>query len=134
MIEVSKFSLGLQLLYFKLGNDNIIKKADDPNSTHVRNIVNDNIQTLISNYLLYLDKVKNEEALSMNGKSQYAEGINEYFSKLIETFPKSDFYSLEHKLKLLKEKTKTEEIQSAMQSILDKINSLKPKEEESIEE
>lgn len=125
MLEVYKFSLGLQLLYFKLGNDEIIKNADDPNSNHVKRVTTDNIQSLISNYNLYLNKIKEEDAFSDDGKRGYAEGITEYFTLLIETFPNADFQILERKIKLLKEKTKSEEINFTLEQILEKINSKK---------
>ena len=51
MLAVWQFGLGLQLKYFKLGNDNVIKNADDPESSYTKNSVNSNVNTLIKNYL-----------------------------------------------------------------------------------
>ena len=79
MLAVWHFGLGLQLKYFKLGNDQIIKRADDPNSEGVRQSVNSNINTLIGNYIIYLDEVNNEKAYTSEGKEMLALGIEKYF-------------------------------------------------------
>ena len=63
-IEVFNFGLALQLRYFKLGNEEIKQKSDDPNSSNVTQTVNSNVNTLIGNYMFYLDEINNEKSYS----------------------------------------------------------------------
>lgn len=52
-LAVWHFGLGLQLKYFKLGNDYILESADDPNSPRITNKVESNVKTLIRNYWIW---------------------------------------------------------------------------------
>lgn len=123
MIEVYKFGLGLQLSYFKLGNDEIIESADDPNSIQVQNSVNGNINTLIGNYLNYLNLINNESSFSKNGINSFADGIDEFFPKLINTFPNGDYSEMENKIKLMEKKCKSETIKTSLKNIQINIDS-----------
>jgi hypothetical protein len=128
MIEVYKFGLGLQLSYFKLGNDEIIESADDPNSTQVQNAVNDNVNRLIGNYLAYLDLINNEGSFSKNGINSFAQGIDEFFPKLIKTYANGDYSEMEGKIILMEKKCKSEVIKTSLRNIQKLIDSKKSKE------
>lgn len=128
MIEVYKFGLGLQLSYFKLGNDEIIESADDPNSTQVQNAVNGNINTLIRNYLTYLNLINNEGSFSQNGINSFAQGIDEFFPELIKIYPNGDYSEMENKITLMGKKSKSEVIKNSLRSIQELIDSKKSKE------
>ncbi len=97
MIAVWQFGLDLQLHYFKLGNDQILEGADDPNSTRVKNAINSNINTLINNYIIYLDLINEENALSVEGKNKFSQGIDKHFTALVELYPKANYSALEKK-------------------------------------
>lgn len=127
MLAVWQYGLSLQLEYFKLGNDEIIESADDPNSSKVKNTINSNIQTLISNYIIYLDEINNEKAFSEKGKSKFASGINKYFSKLIELHPKANYSGMKNKAELMLKKSKSNEIKSSLNKLIELIE-LKKKE------
>ena len=122
-INSFKFGLGLQLRYFKLGNDNMIENADDKNDSSTINNVNSNINALISNYEIYLDEINNENAYSENGRNAYAEGINKYFSELLKLYPNADYSSMKTKIELMIKKAKSPIIITALNKILSLIPS-----------
>lgn len=128
LMEVEIFGLDLQLKYFKLGNDVMLENADDPNSTRVRNAVNSNINTLISNYNLFLDEINDEDSFSEKGKELMAEGIDVYFAKLIELNPRANYSAMETKIDLMYKKSTSEKIKKALTNIKTLIESKKVQE------
>lgn len=124
-LETFKFGLELQYYYFKLGNLNITESVDDPNSDHIKRLIKSNIQTQINNYSFFLDEINNEKSYSEKGKQILANGIDNYFSKLITNYPEADYQSLEKKIILLEKKTKSEAIKFTLKNILNLINSKK---------
>jgi hypothetical protein len=128
MLAVWQFGLGLQLKYFKLGNDQIKEDADDPNSSRVKNNLNSNVSTLIKNYLIYLDEINNEDAFTEEGKTKLAEGIDTYFSELIELYPNANYSGMENKAELMLKKSESQIIKSSLTKLIELINSKKPQE------
>jgi hypothetical protein len=126
-LETYKFGLELQLSYFKLGNEEILKSVDDPDSESTKRVLDSNISTLISNYTNYLDLVNSENAFSENGKKVYAESISEYFSKLINNHPNSDYSELKSKSVLLISKSNSAIIKNSLEEINNLIDSKKTK-------
>jgi len=122
MLAVWQYGLSLQLEYFKLGNDEIIASADDPSSSRVKNTINSNIQTLISNYIIYLDEINNEKALSEKGKTKFATGIDLYFSKLIKRYPTANFSGMKHKAELMLKKSVSNEVKSSLIKLIELMN------------
>lgn len=125
MLAVEKFGLGLQLRYFKLGNDDIIASADDPNSARVKSNVDSNISAQIRNFSLYLDNINNENAFSADGLNSLAEGIDTFFPKLIETYPSSDYSGLAEKITLLIKKSKSDRVKTSLENLQKLIDSKK---------
>ena len=123
MLAVWHFGLGLQALYFKLNNDEILESADDPNSTKITNLVESNVSTMISNYLAYLDEINDEDAFTKEGKSKLAEGIDRYFISLVEKNPNANFSNLKKKSELLIKKSESENIKSSLKNLIDLIDS-----------
>ncbi|MCL5246231.1 hypothetical protein M4I21_10460 [Cellulophaga sp. 20_2_10] len=123
MIAVWQFGLGLQLRYFKLGNDQIKESADDPNSARVQNNINSNVNTLIENYLFYIDEINNEKAFSDQGIAKLVEGIDTYFPELINLYPDANFYPLKTKAELMLKKSESENIKKSLTNIIALINS-----------
>lgn len=117
-LETFKFGLELQSYYFKLGNLNITESVDDPNSEHIKNLLKSNIQTQINNYSLFLDEINNEKSYSENGRRILANGIDKYFSDMINNYPEADYKSLENKVTLLEKKANSEVIKTALENIL----------------
>jgi len=124
MLEVYQFGLDLQVRYFQLGNDVIISEADDPGSNEVVSLTNRNISSLIGNYLLYLDKINNEDSFSEQGINLYAKGIREYFLPLIDNYPDADYSKMLMKIDLMDRKSNSEVIKEALQTLKDKIEKL----------
>jgi len=127
-MKVELFGLDLQLKYFKLGNDAIIEGADDPNSTRIVNAVNSNVNTLIANYNLFLDEINDENSFSDKGKALLAEGIDVYFSKLIEANPSANYSKMERKIDLMYKKSNSEKIKNSLTKIKALIESKKVQE------
>lgn len=117
MLAIEIFGLDLQLKYFKLGNDEIIESADNPSSNRVKNAVNSNINTLISNYNIYLDEINDESAFSEKGKELLAKGIDVYFSELIELYPMADYKRMEKKIDLMYKKSNSEKIKASLTKV-----------------
>lgn len=123
MLAVEHFGLGLQLKYFKLGNDQIKYNADDPNSYRVKNNINSNVRTLIKNYNIYLDEINNEKAFTEKGKNKLAEGIDKYFIQLIELYPHANYEGMKNKAELMFKKSRSEKIKSSLKKLIELIDS-----------
>ena len=122
MLAVYHFALGFQQRYFELGNQRIIENADDPNAVAVKDDIEHNNKTLINNYLNYLDLVKNENTFSKAGKKIYAEGLDTYFTQVIEKHPEHSYYKFSGKIKLLEGKSKSTIIKTSLQKLYDLID------------
>lgn len=129
-LAIWHFGLGLQLKYFKLGNDQIKENADDPNSSRVKNNINSNVNTLISNYLIYLDEINNEKAFTESGKDKLADGIDKYFPALIELYPDANYIGMKNKAELMLKKTESNKIKSSLNRLIELIDSKSKKETE----
>ncbi len=125
MLAVWHFGLGLQLKYFKLGNDQIKESADDPNSSRVKNNINSNVSTLIKNYLIYLDEINNEKAFTLEGKTKLAEGIDKYFRALIELYPDANYSGMKNKAELMMKKSESDKIKLSLNELIQLIDSKK---------
>lgn len=123
MLAVHHFGLGLQLEYFKLGNEEIKESADDPSSARVKNVINQNIGTLVSNYIIYLDVINDEKSFSEKGISKLAEGIDNYFIKLVELYPDANYSSMKRKAELMLKKSESNKIKSSLTELINLIDS-----------
>lgn len=128
MLAVWHYGLSLQLDYFKLGNDQIKESADDPNSSRVKRNINSNITTLISNYNIYLDDINDEKAYTEKGKSKLANGIDKYFTQLIELYPDANYSGMKKKAELMYKKSKSDIIKSSLTKLIQLIDSKKKEE------
>ncbi len=124
-VEIQKFGLNLQLHYFKLGNDRIIKEADDPEARDIKSLVSSNLRTIFSNYNNYLDLVNSEKSFTAASLTAYADGIDKWFPKLFETFPNGDFKITKNKAKLMLKKSESPVVKAAIEGLLSKIEELK---------
>ena len=124
-VEISKFGLNLQMLYFSTGNENNIKNSDNPNNAETQNILNENIQVLIRNFDVYLSQTKDEKSYSTDALKSYIDGINEYFPKLINKYPNSDYSEMKTKSQDMISKATSKELRLALTSIISKIDGLK---------
>lgn len=118
MLAVWHWGLGLQLKYFKLGNEQILERADDPNSSSAKGNINSNVSTLISNYVIYLDQINNEKAYTNEGKVKIANGIDKYFPKLIKLYPNSNFKGIKNKAELMFNKSNSNAIKASLEKLI----------------
>ena len=84
LAEIRKFFLGFQIVYFRVGNENIASQSDD------RSTMRSNEQTVIGNFNNYLEHLRREKSYGPYAVN-LAEGITTHFTKLIETFPNANF-------------------------------------------
>jgi hypothetical protein len=122
--EIEKFGLGLQIIYFTLGNERIRQESDSPESTEVKQVIRQNEQTAIRNFNIYFEHIKDEEHFSSSA-ALLAEGVTIHFFKLIEAFPDADYSSMAGKASALLEKTQEPALKDALSSLLTKIDSVK---------
>ncbi|WP_282049614.1 hypothetical protein [Maribacter aquivivus] len=120
-LAVYEFGLGLQLRYFKLGNDVILESADDPNSVNYH--VNSNIQNLVGNFINYLDNINEENAYSEEGKIMISHAIDTYFIDLVELYPNADYRAMIRKIDLMKAKSESQDIKNSLTKLKELIDS-----------
>ena len=125
MIEIDNFGLELQLKYFKLGNDEIKEKADDPNSENVNSTIYNNTNTLVNNMMIYLDKINNEKSFTNVGLDLIASGIDKNFTELLTIYPNFNYKSLLENVNLMLKKTKSESIKQSLTKLKNLIESKK---------
>lgn len=124
LLKVWQFGLGLQLVYFQLGNDEILANSLDPSDRKVQFHLKNNIETLIDNFSLYLNELNNENAYSEEGKRMYSEGISIYFNKLVEMNPEGDYSKTIQKIDLLEKKIESNTIKNSLLTLKDKLVSI----------
>lgn len=124
LIEIYKFGLDLQIYYFKIGNDNILKEADDPSSSSVQNVIASNVKTVYKNFNNYLNYTNNESGFSEDAIVAYCEGLDSAFPKLFETFPSGNLNITKKKAELMYKKSENENLKGSLQQLLDKISEL----------
>jgi uncharacterized lipoprotein YehR (DUF1307 family) len=121
LIEIEKFGLGLEVKYFKLGNDKIAEQSNTPESSKV--FVNRNVEVLIQNFTLYLDDINNEKSFGAFAPL-LADGINVHFFKLIETYPNGNYSAMLTRANFLLKKTQVTEINQALTNLVNKLESI----------
>lgn len=123
LLKVWHFGLGLQLIYFELGNEQIKRNADDPNSKFAKDRIQSNVKTVIENFIIYLDKINDEFAFTEAGKVLLAQGIDQYFTQLVNQYPSADYRSMERKIESMSKKTESEKVKSSLLKLKELINS-----------
>ena len=95
VVALFQFGLALQVPYILLGNEKIIKDADNPQADDVVSITKRNGQVLISNYNLFLDYINYEDRFTEKALSKYAESMRDYFPRLItQIIPSGDYSAM----------------------------------------
>lgn len=120
LAEIRKFFLGFQIVYFRVGNENIASKSDD------RSTIRKNEQTIIGNFNNFLDNLRHEKAYGQYA-ANLAEGISVHFNKLIETFPEANYNGMLATAKNVQEKVQTVELKNALSELITKLESRQKK-------
>jgi hypothetical protein len=124
LVAIEKFGLGLQIHYFRLGNERIIENSDAPDSEGTKNILTSNKRTIVRNFNLYLENIKDEKRFSTFAPL-LADGITMHFFKLIETYPDANYGEMLEKAKNISAKTQVPELKSALNSLISRLESMK---------
>jgi hypothetical protein len=120
-IEFTKtveFSLKTQLLYFKVGNDAILKYSIDSTSNETRSTVISNEQTIANNFVNYIEMLAKESAFDEPALKEYSEIIKECFQKLIKDFSNADYSYLKKISEKIVKKSQSEDIKEALGFII----------------
>jgi|ERR1051326_631434 hypothetical protein len=128
LADILIFGMDFQPRYFKTGNENILKEADDPKSDEVQRLVRDNEQTLIRNYAVDLDYINHESSFSPDALSKYTAAVNKYYTKLINDYPDHDFEALLSKAQLMLQKAQSAELKNVLNGIITLMNEKTKKE------
>ncbi len=123
LVEIWNFGLELQIKYFKLGNDAILEKSDDPNSESTKDVINSNINTLVNNMLIFLNEINSEKSYSQIGLDLISSGIDRNFTELINVYPTFNYDNLLYKIELMLNKTKSENIKQSLTKLKELIKS-----------
>ena len=123
-VKVLKFGLTLQIPYIQLGNEKIIKGSDNPNADDVTSVVRRNGQVLISNYNLYLDYINYEDRFNEKAITEYINGIDTFFPRLInQLLPKGDYGEMTERIENMIKKAKNTTLVQELHKIDDLIKS-----------
>lgn len=117
LVEILKFGLYVQKIYFNLGNEKIRQEADDPNVSRIKVILDSNEESLTNNYNNYLDLINNETAMGEVALNSFAEGITEYFPLTIKDFPNGDFKTMLKKVNDMLKKVTNEPVKKALSDL-----------------
>lgn len=120
MAELRNFFLGFQIVYFRVGNENIASKSDD------RSTIRSNEQTIIGNFNNFLEILREEKAYDQYA-ANLGEGVTIHFSKLIETFPNANYSGMLSVAKGVESKVLTPEIKKAVAELIVKLEAKQPK-------
>jgi hypothetical protein len=117
LAEIMNFGLEFQISYFKLGNEEIKKDADNPNSPEVQNVLHSNEQRLVDNFTIDLSFVKREKAFSDDALAIYTSGIDKFFKQLVTEFPNADYSAMLSKANLMQQKAETTEVKKMLSNL-----------------
>lgn len=120
LAEIRKFFLGFQIVYFRVGNENIASQSDDHNT------IRRNEQTIIGNFNSYLEGLRREKSYGPYA-ANLAEGITTHFSNLIETFPNANYKGMLTTAKSIEDKVETPEIKKALSGLIVKLEAIQRK-------
>ena len=124
LVAIEKFGLGIQIRYFRLGNDRIVAQADAPESDRTKAVIESNEQTVIRNFNLYLDNINDERYYGPHAHL-LADGITSYFFELVEAFPTANFAEMIKKARLMAKKTEVDATKTALTQLIQKLESKK---------
>jgi hypothetical protein len=127
MAQIILFGVYTQIYYFKLGNENQLKEALDPNSSEVKDIVSANAQRIVGNMKISLDYCKKETAFTPDAIHTLDVGFEKYFSLLVSTFPKSDYTELKSQIDLLTTAVKSSETKEMLAKVKEMIAKVEKK-------
>lgn len=124
-VELINLNLYTQLLYFKIGNESIIKDALDPESKEVRKVVGRNAQIVVDNFEIYIEKLAKQDAYSSDALNRYAQIIDLQYSNLIKEFPSSNYSGIKRSTEALLKKIENQALINSLNDLVEKIRANK---------
>lgn len=118
LVGAIEFGLGTQLLYFKVGNDQIIKNAVNPNAKDIKRIINRNEQIIADNFKNDIEFLTKEDSFTDEALKQYAKIINKYFTRLINEFPGANYSKIKNTSTLILKKVKSKELKKSLENLI----------------
>lgn len=118
LVKAIEFGLHTQLLYFKLGNDEIIKDAINPENADVKHVIVRNEQIVANNFNIYIEFLTNEDAFNDAALKEYSTLLLTYFPRLIKEFPSANYSEMKNNATQIREKVKSKEIKDALNYVV----------------
>lgn len=115
---IKKWGLELQIYYFKLGNDLILEKADNPKAGETQKVIRRNERTVVSNFNNYLDQVNNESYFTPEALESYADGFENEFYAMTATFPNANYTPMISKAELMLKKADSDEVINGLNGLI----------------
>lgn len=125
LVKAIEFGLHTQILYFKVGNDEIIKDAINPEASEIKSLVTHNEQIIANNFNNYITFLTKADALNDTAIKEYSEMINVYFTKLIKEFPSADYSTIKNTAKTIIIKVKSSVLKKSLEDLVVKIDNKK---------
>ncbi|MEI6123293.1 MAG: hypothetical protein WCQ95_06655 [Bacteroidota bacterium] len=122
LVKSIEFFLHTQLLYFKVGNDAIIKESMNPNDAETIQVIKMNEQTVVDNFNIHIEFLTNEDAFDDASINEYATVIDVYYDKLLKEFPKADYTSIRNTSTAMLAKVKSAKLKKSLENLIEKIN------------
>lgn len=122
LVELLDLNLYTQLMYFKIGNQAIIKDAVDPESARVKDVVGDNAQTIVGNFNIFISMLTKHDAFGGDALNRYAKVLDQRFSDLISTFPSSNYSKIKSTCESMLKKIENQSLKTSLNGIIEKID------------
>lgn len=123
LVKLRDWGYYIQIKYFKLGNEEILKKAVSEDD--VKSVLNENEQTVVNNFIHGISFLTQEHALNEEAAQEYAKILKDNYTLLIETFPNADYLHMESTIDDILKKVKTNSIKESLNEIKKAIEATK---------
>lgn len=127
LVKVRDWGYHLQIKYFKLGNDGILKDAVDPNDLAVQNIVKTNEQTAVDNFETGISFLTDEDALTTEAVKEYSAVLEDNYIALANTFKTADYTEMISVIDNISKKIKSDDLKQSLSEIKKAFQSVKVK-------
>lgn len=118
LVEIEKFGLAFQIYYIGIGNQEILKTADNAAAPEVVDIVSKNKNILIGNYNLYLEFANYEDRFDEKSLTSYSQGLHDFFPRLInEVVPDGNYSEMATKVDNMLKKSKNALVTAQLQNV-----------------
>jgi|SRR5690606_4067370 len=121
LVKIRDWGYFVQIKYFNLGNNAILQDAVNPDQ--VKDVITDNEQIIVDNFIYGISFLTDEHALDEAAISAYSNVLMENYELLIKTFPNANYSSMLRTIEDMNKKLKSEKLKSALNHISELIKS-----------